>query len=575
MSQWAEQHRYLSPESSAEHGKWHNARAPHLVEPMDALSSQDPCQEVVLKFPSQSGKTEILNNFVGYIIDQDPGPTLVINPNIKPMGEAWSKDRFSPMIRDCPTLRAKVSESKSRDSKNTIMHKKFPGGHATVGGANSPAGLASRPIRYLLLDEINRYEVTKEGDSILLATKRTLTFHNRKILKISSPTFPGVGIDVEYESSLKHEWHLQCLHCGEYQFPTFKHFIFEDRQESVYVCEQCGVEHELKDEHDVKKTGKWVATNDGNPLKKGYWFNQWSSPFVKWQDTINEFLAAKDNPDKLQTVVNTVFAESWVSPGETVNRHHLFSRRESYTSVPDGVEILTCGVDTQGDRFELEVVGWGVGDESWSIDYKILNGEPSQHELWALLTDALKTTYTNSEGLEFHISSACIDSGGHYTQLVYDYCEQRPIPRLYAIKGIGGEGRPIVVPRQIIGYPHKRKVLTVGVDDAKTLLFQYLRINETGPGYCHFPMTRDDRYFKQLTAEKVITKLKRGFPHREWIKTSLRNEPLDCRVYAMAALKLLPEVNRSVLRVATQIETNQRIPRVPRSTRQRSNWFNR
>jgi len=173
VSEWAQAERYLSQESSAEHGKWYNSTTPHLVEPMDCLSSSDPCQEVVLKFCSQSGKTEIINNFVGYVMRQDPGPMLVIQPNMKPMGEAWSKDRLAPMIRDTPELKKIVSDSKGRDSNNTIMHKNFPGGHITIGGANSPAGLASRPIRYLALDEVNRFEVTKEGDSGKIAKKRT------------------------------------------------------------------------------------------------------------------------------------------------------------------------------------------------------------------------------------------------------------------------------------------------------------------------------------------------------------------------------------------------------------------
>lgn len=571
ISQWAAQYRYLSPESSADHGKWRNERAPHLVEPMDALSPQDPCEEVILKFSSQSGKTEVLNNFVGYVIDQDPGPMMVINPNIKPMGEAWSKDRLSPMIRDCPALKIKVSESKSRDSNNTIMHKKFPGGHLTCGGANSPAGLAARPIRFLAFDEIDRYEVTKEGDSIKLATKRALTFHNRKILKVSSPTFPNVGIDAEYNSSLQHQWKLKCLHCDEYQFPQFKHFLFSDRDDTVYVCEHCGVEHSIKDEYKVKKTGKWFAINEGNPKKKGYWFNQWASPFARWQETIDEFLDAKRNPSKLQVVINTVFAEVYTEQGETIKEGDLFARREVYTEVPEGVQVITAGIDVQDDRLELEVVGWGAGDESWNIDYKVLIGDPSQSELWQMLTDALRTTYTNDAGQPFIIASACIDSGGHFTQTVYDYCSKRPIPKLYAIKGISGEGRPIVTTRQLIGYPRKRKVLMVGVDAAKSLLFSYLSQTEKGPGYCHFPMSRDSVYFNQLTAEKVVTKLHKGFPRRDWIKVRLRNEALDCRVYALAALHFLPEVSRNIINKPRRSMVKPK----QRSKREHDNWFNR
>ena len=573
MSQWAGEFRYLSQESSADACKWYNERAPHLVKPMDCLSATDPCQQVVLKFSSQSGKTEVLNNFVGYIIDQDPGPTLVVQPTLKPMGEAWSKDRLAPMVRDCPTLREKVGSTKSRDSNNTIAHKVFPGGHVSVSGSNSPASLASRPIRYLACDEFDRYEVTKEGDPGKLAEKRTLTYHNRKILKTSSPTFPNVGIDNEYENSLQHQWQLKCLHCDVYQFPQFKHFTEIKTDDPKYVCEHCGCEHTLKDEFKIKRSGKWFVMNEHHELKKGFWFNQWSSPFTNWRSTLDEFLDAKDHPHKLQTVVNTVFAETWVEQGETIDEHVLFSRREKDLEIPSNA-VVVAGADVQDDRIELEVVAFGEGDESYSLDYKILMGDPAKPELWALLTEALRESYSDLNGTQLSIQAACIDSGGHHTQTVYDYCGRRPIPRIYAIKGVGGEGKPIVEPRQLIGYPHKRKAIIVGVDTTKSLLFSYLRQQEAGPGYCHFPMDRDAKYFDQLTAEKVVVKFRKGFPHREWVKVRLRNEALDCRVYAMAALKLLPKVQRRSINKASKVKAPQQQQSNTRR-RERQNWFNR
>ncbi|WP_366057924.1 phage terminase large subunit family protein, partial [Oceanicoccus sp.] len=169
---------------------------------MDALSPHDPCRKVVAKFSAQSGKTEILNNFAGYIMAQNPGPTLVVQPNQRPMGEAFSKDRLAPMIRDTPAISAKVIEAKGKDKKNTIFHRTFPGGHLTIAGASSPAQLASRPIQFLLCDEIDRWVPTKEGDALNLAIKRTLTFWNRKILMVSTPTLDGRGIDAQYEDTL-------------------------------------------------------------------------------------------------------------------------------------------------------------------------------------------------------------------------------------------------------------------------------------------------------------------------------------------------------------------------------------
>ncbi len=218
VSEWAGRYRFLSPEASAEPGLWNNARARHLIEPMERLNPHSQTERVVLKFSSQSAKTEFLLNFIGYVIDLDPGPILAIQPNVTPMGEAFSKDRVKPMLRDSPTLAAKIGAAKGRTSAQTITHMVFPAGHLTIAGANSPAGLASRPIRYLLCDELDRWEITKEGDPLLLARKRLQTFRARRTAKeliVSSPTYDDIGICAEYARCTQQwEWHLSCQHCG-------------------------------------------------------------------------------------------------------------------------------------------------------------------------------------------------------------------------------------------------------------------------------------------------------------------------------------------------------------------------
>ncbi|MCP5014131.1 MAG: hypothetical protein GY938_02465 [Ketobacter sp.] len=368
VSQWSDAERFLSSESAAEAGKWHNDRAPHTIAPMDALSPLDPCQVVILKWSAQSAKTEVVNNFAGYIIDQDPGSVLVVQPNERPMGETWSKDRLAPMIRDTPALAKKVVAGKGRDSENTILRKKFPGGQLTVAGASSPSQLASRPIRYLLCDEIDRWPTTKEGSPLQLAIKRTQAFWNRKILMVSTPTFEGVGIDSEYENCLQHEWHLKCSHCSAYQMPKFKHFTFDRDQSNGptnirYCCEVCGSEHTEGEQFKIKNTGKWVQTNEASPMRKGYWMNQFASPFATWTETIAEFLLAKKDPLKLQVAINTVFAETWKGMGISLDWEILRQRREVYPInksdrlVPAGVQLLTLVVDTQDTWLDCEVVG--------------------------------------------------------------------------------------------------------------------------------------------------------------------------------------------------------------------------
>jgi phage terminase large subunit GpA-like protein len=517
---------------------------------MDALSPSDPCQEVCLKFSSQSGKTEVLNNFVGYIMHHDPGPALIIQPSVKPMGEAWSKDRLAPMIRDTPALRALVVNTDKRNSENTILHKTFPGGHLTVAGANSPAGLASRPIRYLLMDEIDRHEATKEGDASKLAKKRTLTFWNRKILSVSSPTYEDVGIDAAYKTcQQQYEWHMQCQHCGEFQMPMFRHFQWTegDPDTVVYVCEKCGGIHEQADEHRVKNTGKWMLVKNEGVRSRGYWFNQWASPFARWAETVAEFLEAKDDPIKLQTVINTAFAECWTEPGEDVPASPLLAQREEFAAeCPAGVMALTAGVDVQQDRLEVEIVGFGVGETTWSVDYQILDGDVTQAGVWEDLQEVLSSRYELETGGDLPIGAACIDSG-YLPQTVYSFVRKMRNARIWATKGSTESTRPFVEGRQDRARRLRKRRSNryqpelIGTVEGKTLFYRRLRMAPTVNGetiyplgYCHFPMERDEEYFAQLTAEKAV--MRRG--RREFIQKRPRNEALDCRILAMAARAL-------------------------------------
>jgi len=513
--------------------------------PMNALSPHDPCQEVICKFSSQTGKTEIILNFLGYIIDQDPGPTLAIQPNTKPMGEAFSKDRIAPMLRDTPVITDKVSAAKGRDSANTIGHKSFAGGHLTIGGANSPAGLASRPIRYLAFDEIDRYDVTKEGDAIALAQKRDKTFHNRKRLKTSSPTYSGVGIDAEYQSAdQQFEWHLICPDCGDSQMPALRHFVWEKDwpETAVYTCEHCGTAHDFKQESRIKASGLWVETKNTGWLRKAFWMNQWASPFANWGETILEFLAAKDDPTKLQTVVNTAFAETWSESGEGIAADDLFDRREEYKELPGSVLVLVAGIDVQDDRLEAEIIGYGEGEESWGIAYKTIWGDPGLSETWERLDALLLAKYKHEQGHSLSIAATGIDSGGHFTKEVYDFCKTRFHRRVFCLKGVSGWGRPIVSAPSEKKYgrnPRPVKLFLVGVDEAKRVVHGRLKIEQPGPGYCHFPQTYTEEYFSMLGAEEIRIKYVKGVQRPYWHQTRARNESLDIRAYGLAVLNLL------------------------------------
>ena len=533
VSEWAERFRYLSPEASAEPGRWRNERAPHLVKPMDALSPHDPCQEVVCKFSSQTGKTEIMLNFIGYIMDVDPGPTLAIQPNTKPMGEAFSKDRIAPMLRDTPVLAEKfgTQRGKSRNSgESTIMHKAFTGGHLTIGGANSPAGLASRPIRFVLFDEIDRFETTKEGDAISLAVKRAKTFHNRKILKVSSPTYDDVGVDLAYsQCDQQFELRLKCPSCEESQFPALKHFEWPENEidKAVYICEHCGEAHGMKEEGKIKSLSAWFQTKNDGDMSKGFWANQWASPFATWRETIDEFVKAKKTPSKLQTVINTAFAETWKEHAEQADPDSLITFAESYDrdSLPDDILMQTVGADVQKDRVEVQRVGWAYGGIPFIIAHDVFYGNPMESEVWAEVDQFLKKSL-GGQG----VAQAFIDSR-YLTQYVYKFTKPRHGRRVFPINGESGLKEIVSKPKQTGA--QRAMLVKVGIDGIKRTLLTMLK----SPGdMIHFSSELDEEFYKQLTAEKMVIKKVKGFDRIEFVKTRDRNEALDCFVYAYAAM---------------------------------------
>jgi phage terminase large subunit GpA-like protein len=508
---------------------------------MDAVSSP-AVEQVVVMSSVQVGKTEVINNTVGYYIDQDPAPMLLIQPTLE-IGKAWSKDRLAPMVRDTPRLRGKIEDPRSRDSGNTIFHKVFPGGHITIAGANSAASLASRPVRIVLLDEVDRYPYSAgtEGDPVNLARKRATTFWNRKVILTSTPTIKGKSrIEAAFEETDKRFFHVPCPHCEEEQILRWRNVIWpKDRPEdAAYQCEGCGVLWSDVERWRAVSQGRWIAS-EAFAGKAGFWLNEIYSSWVRLADMAVAFLEAKKLPETLKTFVNTSLAETWEDRGETVDGGGLVSRCDEYgiDPVPEGVCVIVAGVDVQDDRVEAEVVGVGLDEESWSLDYQVFRGDPSTKELWARLDAFLQTVYLHPSGVKLRIVAACVDSGGHHTQAVYKFCKGKKLRRVWAIKGMAGEGRPM------LGRPSKNNVgrvdlYPVGTYTAKELLFSRLAIEDPGPGYCHFPRREpyDEEHFEQLTGEKCVTAYKRGVPTKEWHQTRKRVEALDCRVYAMAAL---------------------------------------
>lgn len=550
ISSWADAYRKLSPEASSEPGQWRTDRTPYMRDIMDALCDPN-LEQIVVQSSAQVGKTELLLNIVGYYVDYDPAPMMLIQPT-EGLAEAFSKDRLAPMIRDTDTLNAKISDVKSRDGENTILHKKYPGGQITLGGANAPASLASRPIRIVLCDEVDRYPASAgtEGDPVSLAVKRTTTFWNRKIALVSTPTIKGVSrIEAAYMLSTMEQWCLPCPSCGEHQPLTWEQVRFDD---ASLACKYCGSIH---GEFEWKEgTGKWMARKPESKVR-GFHLNELASPWKRWRTIIAEFLDAKSDPETLKVWINTSLGETWEEKGEQLEEDDLLKRRESYGDalVPESVKLLTAGVDVQNDRLEIEVVGWGKGKESWGIEYRIIYGDPAKPAVWLELDEYVSRTFRKSDGSGFLVACTCVDSGnGNHSTEIYRYCVKREHRRIFAIKGQGGTGIAFVgrmsrTPRE------KCALFIIGVDAGKETIMSRLKNKFEGTdGYCHFPTEAvrgyGEEYFQGLTSERKVIRFHKGRPRIEWIKKSgARNEPLDVRNYATAALEILnPNLDKEV-----------------------------
>lgn len=569
VSEWSDLYRRLPQASSAESGRWRTSRTPFLREIMDELSPSSLVEEVVFMKPAQIGGTECGNNWLGYIIDQNPGPMLYVEPTVD-MSKRLSKQRINPTIEQTAVLREKVKDSRTRDSGNTMLSKEFPGGVVVFTGANSAVGLRSMPAKYLYLDEVDGYpgDVDGEGDPVKLAEKRTTTFSRKKILKTSVPKDKNTSrIEASYNTSDQRRFYVPCPFCEKKQVLKWKGIKFKtDGQKNLvgdvkYKCESCS---KLIEEHHktfMLENGEWVAEFPERKRVAGFWLNGLYSPlgWASWNSIVREFLTAKrkEDPTLLKVFVNTVLAETWdVDEGEEIDEESLYSRREDYgPEIPKGVCLLTSAVDCQKDRLECEVIGWGRLEESWSIEYRVFQGDPALPDVWGELDIFLQTVYDGEDGSKFSIRCTCIDTGGHHTKQVYDFVRPRRRRRVFGIKGSNVAGKPIVSRPSTT---NKGKILLyeVGTDTAKETIFHRLKLTESGAGYFHFPLEYEQEYFAQLTAEKLVTKYRQGFEHLIWVKTRARNEALDLRVYNMAALGILnPNLGKMAGTIQGQTET--------------------
>lgn len=554
VDEWADIYRQLPRESSSEPGKWRNSRNPHLCEPMQVLSSDHPCRRVVLKFGTQTGKTEVGNNWIGSCIHQDPSSMMVVMPNEK-MGLRWTRQRFNPMVRLVPELRDRIKESRSRDSGNTADMKEFPGGMLVIAHSHSAAALSSMPVRRLFLDEVDRYpsDVGGEGHPVDVAGARTSSFPRRKELLSSSPTIKDASvIQEEFEESDQRIRFVPCPHCGHMQVLRDENLT----DDGTFLCEAGG--HFIDDRHKpwMFERAEWIAQNPESKTP-GFHLPSYYAPIglgLSWPEIAERRRKTKENPEKSKVYTNTIMAEVYEDETGKVDWKEVSDRAGGYSSreIPDNCLMLTAGVDTQDDRWEVEIMGFGRKGW-WTIDYQVIPGQPGIEEEWDKLDAVLDGRFRNRYGVEMKVLCMAVDTGGHHTHTAYQYCRTRKHRRVLAIKGSKFQGKPIIPSRpspmdvNVRGQVIRAGVdlWHIGTDTAKGAIFGRLQADSgQEPEDCRFRFPGDlpDEFFQQLVAERYDTTRQR------WVKPRhKRNEALDCTVYALAAA-CHPEIRIDKLR---------------------------
>lgn len=566
LSEWADQHRMLSPEASAQPGPWRTDRVPYLREIMDTISGREH-QDITVVKCSQSAGSEAILNACGFYIDQEPCSILVIQPNVKPMAEAFSKSRIAPMVRDCVRLRDKVRDPRSRDSGNTILQKSFPGGTLFIMGANSASGLASNPIRVVLADELDRWEDSAgtEGDPLSLAEARQITYrHRKKRVKVSSPGNEGESrIAKEWYLSDQRHFYLPCPHCGHEQplewrdsrgSPDIKpgrgdyRIQWEKREvdgkvihlpeTAVYVCRDCGSTIEETHKTAMLAAGRWVKHNPASK-RAGFHISGLLSPWVRWSELATKWLAVKDDPEQRKTFFNTLLGLLYVASSGELDTATLSKRPEAWEAeVPAWVGVLTAGIDVQGDRIEMEVRGWGDKEESVLVRLYRFYGDPEEEDVWNRARAVIDKEWTHEAGASMTIAACMVDTG-YKQDVVFRFVRSMPT-RVFASKGVDDAKAPLS--RATRANRDKVKVFTINPTTFKDVLFARLKRQVPGAGYLRFGTEEktgaDESYYLQFAAEERIVDFLRNRPKVRYVNPGKRrNEAIDLYVLSLAALR--------------------------------------
>lgn len=422
VSEWAEKYRMLDSKSSAMPGPWSNDVTPYLSGVMDEFNNYET-EKIIFVKPTQIGGTEALQNMIGYIVMQDPAPTMIVYPT-DTLAKSVSENRLQPMLKATPEIAKKFDENSS------LLELQFDGMYLSLAGSNSPSGLASKPIRFLMMDEVDKYPgaSSKEADPIKLATERTKTFHNKKIYITSTPTLKTGHIWKEKEGAdIEKHYFVPCPHCGEFiefkfqniRFPDDEGMSYADRAEfATYVCQECGCVITDNDKHNMLKLGEWRVVHHRTKYVRNvaFWINTLYSPFVRWSDIAKEFLSTKDDPEDFQNFVNSWLAEPWEDTKLKTSAELVLERQTELPSymLPKWTKLLTAGVDVQENSLYWTIRAWG----NYLTSQNIAHGQALSFEE---IDRVMNAQYMTEDGDPMVVNLCLIDSGDQ-TDMVYDFC---------------------------------------------------------------------------------------------------------------------------------------------------------
>lgn len=545
VSEWAEKKRHLDSKSSAMPGLWRNSVTPYLVGIMDEFNNYET-EEIVFVKPTQVGGTEAMQNMLGYVIEQDPAPTMVVYPT-DTLGESTSKNRLIPMLEISPSLAEHYKQRESQTSEIQLDNM-----YITIAGANSPSALASKPIKYLLLDEVDKYPHAgkKEADPISLAKERTKTFRGSKVVSASTPTLRSGHIWKAKESAdVEKHYFVPCPHCHEYIKLVFSQIRWPSKTEyesnadraanAKYVCQKCGAIITDSDKTKMLQHGEWRPVRQTTQIPKtvAFWLNTLYSPFTSFSQIAKEFLDSKDDPDKLHNFANSWLAEPWEDTKLKTNADLVMERQTELPAftVPDWAKLITGGVDVQETSIYYTIRAFGDHITSQNIAH-------GQVFSWSELLHVMNLEYRREDGTPMVVAIALIDSGDQ-TDEVYNFCAENS-DWAYPCKGTGA-----MLSHYKISTVNKTDSKAYGmtlvlVDGAryKDLIAARMRKEANSEGSWMVYKDCDREYAEQVTAEhKVIERNSKGVEKAVWVKKESHadNHYLDCEVYCTAAADLL------------------------------------